>query len=81
MPVYNVPVLNITLGETITVDRTVLPNIFMGVITTWNDPSLVALQTEGVKVKLIAAGNKSITLIVRKDGSGSTEVFTKSLDK
>jgi phosphate transport system substrate-binding protein len=81
VPVYNVPVLNITLGETITVDRTVLPNIFMGVITTWNDPSLVALQTESVKAKLIAAGDKSITLIVRKDGSGSTEVFTKSLDK
>lgn len=80
VPVYNVPVINVGGNETLVVDREVLAGIFMGVITKWSDPVLLALQSESVKSKLNSS-TQDIQLIVRADGSGSTEVFTKSIDR
>jgi phosphate transport system substrate-binding protein len=66
--VYNVPgVSNLKLS------RSVLPAIFMGEITRWND-SKIAADNPGVNLP-----NKPIRLAVRSDGSGTTSIFTKHL--
>lgn len=66
--VYNVPgVTNLKLS------RSVLPAIFMGEITRWND-SKIAADNPGVSLP-----NKPIRLAVRSDGSGTTNIFTKHL--
>ncbi len=84
MPVYNVPVLDPNNpAETMVLDRSTLAYIFIGNITLWNDPAILALQSPVVKDKLTTAataGAMPITVVVRKDKSGSTEVLTKSLD-
>jgi phosphate transport system substrate-binding protein len=66
--VYNVPgVSNLKLS------RSVLPAIFMGEITRWNDPKIAA-DNPGAKLP-----NKPIRLAVRADGSGTTKIFTSHL--
>ena len=81
MPVYNVPVLDQSdPALTLVLDRTALASIFIGNITEWNDPAILAIQSTVVRGKLAAAGAMKIIVVVRSDGSGSTEVFTKSLD-
>lgn len=56
-------------------DGTVLADIFLGKITKWNDPALVALNP-GTKLP-----NKTITVVHRSDGSGTTFIFTNYLSK
>ena len=53
--------------------RDVYSNIFLGKITQWNDPQIVAANPE---LKLPAT---PITVVVRADSSGTTAVFTKHL--
>lgn len=53
--------------------RDVYSNIFLGKITHWNDPQIVAANPE---LKLPAT---PITVVVRADSSGTTAVFTKHL--
>jgi phosphate transport system substrate-binding protein len=66
--VYNLPgVTNLKLS------RAVLPAIFAGEITRWNDPKIAA-DNPGVNLP-----NKPIRLAVRSDGSGTTNIFTKHL--
>jgi len=79
VPVINIPLLDRTVGETLVIDREVLSFIFMGNITKWNDQRVRALQSPSVSAKLAQAAY-DIKIMVRKDGSGSTEVLTKSLD-
>jgi phosphate transport system substrate-binding protein len=79
VPVYNIPMLQQADNEVLVLDRTTLAYIFMGNITTWNDPRILALQDAAVKTK-IGNEDKIIELVVRDDKSGSTEVFTKSLN-
>mmetsp|Transcript_10648 Transcript_10648/g.27388 ORF Transcript_10648/g.27388 Transcript_10648/m.27388 type:complete len:1216 (+) Transcript_10648:587-4234(+) len=79
VPVVNIPILDSEAGEILVVDRSVLSRIFMGLIIRWNDPEILAQQSPSVADKLAAAEN-SIKLVVRGDGSGSTEVFTKALN-
>ncbi len=68
VPVYNLPgVSKLKLG------RTVLPEIFAGRITKWNDPKIVA-DNPGVNLP-----DKTIQTVVRADGSGTTFVFTNHL--
>ena len=81
MPVYNIPVLNKTAGETLVLDRQVLAYIFIGSITTWNDPRILLLQSASVAQKLHNISYEPIHIMVRDDDSSSTEVLTKSLDK
>ena len=84
VPVYNIafaaiptpvaPATAVPLPKLI-LDRQTLVDIYNGVVTTWNDPKIVALNP-GLKDKLPAA---TITTVHRSDASGTTEIFTKSL--
>ncbi|KAM3107632.1 phosphate ABC transporter substrate-binding protein PstS [Phormidesmis sp. 146-33] len=68
VPIYNLPgVPNLKLG------RQVLPDIFAGRITRWNDPKIVA-DNPGVNLP-----NSDIKTVVRADGSGTTFVFVNHL--
>jgi phosphate transport system substrate-binding protein len=68
VPVYNLPgVSKLRLG------RTVLPDIFSGRITRWNDPRIAA-DNPGVNLP-----NREIKTVVRADGSGTTFVFVNHL--
>jgi len=53
--------------------REVYSNIFLGKITQWNDPALVAANPQ------IQLPDLPITVVVRADSSGTTAVFTKHL--
>ena len=79
VPVYNIPMLQQTDYEVLVLDRTTLAYIFMGNITTWNDHRILALQDAAVRAK-IENEDKLIEIVVRDDKSGSTEVFTKTLN-
>lgn len=66
--VYNLPgVSNLKLS------RKVLPLIFAGRITKWND-ARIRKDNPGVKLP-----NRAITPVVRADGSGTTFIFTNHL--
>jgi phosphate transport system substrate-binding protein len=60
--VYNLPVV-----QTLVVNSDVLAKIFSGVITTWSDPILTALNPG------VALPDTRITPIYRKDSSGTTD--------
>jgi phosphate transport system substrate-binding protein len=51
----------------------VIANLFLGTITNWNDPSIIALNP-GTTLP-----NHAISTIHRSDGSGTTNVFTRYL--
>ncbi len=66
--VYNLPgISNLKLS------RKVLPRIFSGKITRWNDPQIAA-DNPGVKLP-----DTEIKTVVRADGSGTTFIFTNHL--
>ncbi|WNZ46931.1 phosphate ABC transporter substrate-binding protein PstS [Leptolyngbya boryana CZ1] len=68
VPIFNLPgVSNLKLG------REVLPDIFSGRITRWNDPR-IAKDNPGVNLP-----NSDIKTVVRADGSGTTFVFVNHL--
>jgi phosphate transport system substrate-binding protein len=56
-------------------DGAVIADIFLGKITKWNDPRLVALNP-GVKLP-----NSDLIVVHRSDGSGTTYVFVDYLSK
>ncbi len=56
-------------------DRQTLVDIYNGKVNKWNEPAIVALNPD-LKDVLPNAG---ITAVHRSDGSGTTEIFTKSL--
>lgn len=57
------------------INGTVLAEIFMGRITKWNDPKIVALNSGKT------LPNQSITVVHRADGSGTTFIFTDYLNE
>jgi phosphate transport system substrate-binding protein len=72
-----VPVVNvkgITPGQ-IRMSGTVLGDIYLGKITKWNDPALVALNP-GVPLP-----SEAIAVVRRADGSGTSFLFTNYLSK
>lgn len=72
-----VPVINVNgidAGQ-LKLDGTVLADIFLGKITKWNDPAIVALNA-GAKLP-----DEAITVVHRSDGSGTTFIFTNYLSK
>jgi len=71
VPAYNIP----GVKEELKFTPDVLANIFLGKITTWNDP---AIQNLNKDVKL---PNQNINVVHRSDGSGTTYVFTDYLSK
>lgn len=72
-----VPVVNVAgvAPGALKLDGTVLANIFLGKIKTWNDPALVALNPG------LALPNQKITIVHRSDGSGTTFNFVNYLSK
>lgn len=53
----------------------VLAKIYLGVITSWDDPAIKALN------KKLSLPSEKITVVHRSDGSGDTYVFTNYLSK
>ncbi len=72
-----VPVVNVVgiSAGTLKLDGATLANIYLGKITKWNDPALVALNKD---IKLPDA---NITVVHRSDGSGTSFIFTNYLSK
>ena len=72
-----VPVVNIEglQAGTLRLSGTLLADIFLGKIKTWNDPAIVAANP-GVTLP-----DGKITLVHRSDGSGTTFNFTNYLSK
>ena len=71
VPAYNVPGVTGELKFT----PEALAGIFLGKITTWNDPA-IAKANPGVNLP-----NQTILVIHRSDGSGTTYIFTDYLSK
>jgi phosphate transport system substrate-binding protein len=71
VPIYNVQGVNAELKFT----GQVLADIFLGKITTWNDPAIAKLNAG---VKLPSSG---ITVVHRSDGSGTTYIWVDYLAK
>ena len=71
VPAYNVPGVNTELKFT----AEALSGIFLGKITTWNDPA-IAKANPGVNLP-----NQPIIVVHRSDGSGTTYIFTDYLSK
>jgi phosphate transport system substrate-binding protein len=78
-PIYNIKwAKEAPSGTTLpglVLDRATLVGIYNAAIKKWNDPAIVATNPD-LKDYLPAA---SITVAHRSDGSGTTEIFTKSL--
>ncbi|TBR40636.1 phosphate ABC transporter substrate-binding protein PstS [Dyella terrae] len=72
-----VPVVNIDgiKADSLQLDGTTLADIFLGKITTWNDPKITA-QNPGLNLPA-----KKITVVHRSDGSGTSFNFTNYLSK
>ncbi len=72
-----VPVINVASvwSGTLKLDGPTLARIFMGKITKWNDPAIVALNPG------ISLPNETIEIVHRSDGSGTTFIFTNYLSK
>jgi phosphate ABC transporter phosphate-binding protein len=66
---YNLP--GITSG--LKLDGTTLANIYLGTITNWNDPAIVALNPD------LTLPDHVISTVHRSDSSGTTNWFTKYL--
>jgi phosphate transport system substrate-binding protein len=71
VPAYNVPGVSGELKFT----PEALAGIFLGKITTWNDPA-IAKANPGVELP-----GQSIIVVHRSDGSGTTYIFTDYLSK
>src|SRR5512140_1685393 len=72
VPVINIP--GVAPGQ-LKLDSKVLADIFLGKITKWNDPRIVA-DNAG-----IALPDETITVVHRADGSGTTFIFTTYLSQ
>ena len=73
----DVPVINVNGIESgkLKLDGTTLADIYLGKITKWNDPAIVALN------KGMSLPDDNITVVHRSDGSGTTFIFTNYLSK
>jgi phosphate transport system substrate-binding protein len=67
---YNLPRVN-----SLALTGDVLAQIYLGTITTWNDPSIAGLNP-GVNLPELP-----IAVVHRSDGSGTTDIFTDYLSK
>jgi phosphate ABC transporter phosphate-binding protein len=76
VPAYNLKLANGSIcGNGLNFTGTVLANIFLGNITTWNDSQIQSLNPT------IPLPNTSITTIHRSDGSGTMFAFTDFLSE
>jgi len=72
-----VPVVNLdgVAAGTLVLDGPTLANIYLGNITSWDDPAIKKLNP-GVKLP-----SQAIAIVHRSDGSGTTFIFTNYLSK
>ncbi len=72
-----VPVVNIdgVKPNEMKLSNEVLAEIYLGQVTKWNDPKIVALNPG------LSLPSSDITVVHRADGSGTTWIFTNFLDK
>ena len=72
-----VPVLNVEGIPTgsLVLDGSTLANIFLGKITTWNDPAIAQMHPH------MSLPKATLTVVHRSDGSGTTFNFTNFLSK
>jgi len=72
-----VPVVNIdgVAPGKMRLDGATLAKIFLGTITKWNDPAIVALNPG------VTLGSEAISVVHRSDGSGTTFNFVNYLSK
>jgi len=72
-----VPVVNLKglAAGSVKLSAKALADIYLGTLTKWNDPALVALNPG------VALPDQDITVVHRADGSGTTWIFTNYLDK
>lgn len=77
-PIYNIPDLA-NVGATLVLSRTTLVKIFLGKVTSWSDPLILA-DNSGAARTILSGLNKSISFAVRYDSSGTTEIFTTALN-
>jgi phosphate transport system substrate-binding protein len=79
VPIYNIKWAKDFAAGTkipaVILDRQTLVDIYNAKVTKWNDPKIVATNPD-LKDYL---PNAAITAVHRSDGSGTTEIFTKSL--
>ncbi|MGF1577598.1 MAG: phosphate ABC transporter substrate-binding protein PstS [Cyanophyceae cyanobacterium] len=66
---YNLP----GIGSGLRLSRAVFADLFLGIITRWNDPRLVALNPD------LELPDRDVVLVYRADGSGTTHTFTSHL--
>ncbi len=71
VPAYNIPGVTAELKFT----PEALAGVFLGKITTWNDPALTKLNPEA------NLPNQPIIVVHRSDGSGTTYIWTDYLSK
>jgi phosphate transport system substrate-binding protein len=71
VPTYNIPGVTVALNFT----PEALAGIFLGKITKWNDPAIVA-PNKGVNLP-----GSDIVVVHRSDGSGTTYIWTDYLSK
>src|SRR5258708_38681550 len=71
VPAYNIPGVS---GE-VKFTPQILSGIFLGKITSWNDPAIVSANP-GVNFP-----NQPVVVVHRSDGSGTTFIFTDYLSK
>jgi phosphate transport system substrate-binding protein len=69
VPIYNLPIASLTFSGP------VLADIYLGRITKWSDPAIVALNP-GVELPSL-----EITVVHRAEGSGTTYIWTDYLAK
>ncbi|MBC7590565.1 MAG: phosphate ABC transporter substrate-binding protein PstS [Salinibacterium sp.] len=78
VPAYISPIaviFNVEGVDALNLDAPTLAGIFKGVITTWNDPAIVALNADAT------LPSAPITAVHRSDDSGTTKNFTDYLNK
>jgi len=66
---------NVEGVEGLKLDQETLSGIFLGEVTVWNDPAIVALNPD------LALPDKGINVVHRSDSSGTTSIFTGYLAK
>jgi phosphate transport system substrate-binding protein len=70
-----VPIFNVTGVSDLKFSSDVLADIFLGKISTWNDPR-IAKDNPGINLP-----GETITVVHRSDGSGTTYIFSDYLTK
>ena len=79
VPAYNIKLNNGSYCQNgLNFTGAVLADIFLGTITTWNDPAITALQSPATAAQLPAA---TIITVHRSDGSGTMFAFTDYLSQ